>query len=146
MKGTKTTTSTKTISGKLRSWVSGPNKLSTNKSVGYSPRQPTKIRQPKSLLRVVIKLSAASAASIGLEYINKKALPLRNVKWQSKNYVSTTIGIQWSLTRTTNLPKFLPSSSPIKALGASSKPLTNSSRYLIRPCANQLDISLKNSS
>lgn len=80
MKGTKTTTSTKTISGKLRSWVSGPNKLSTNKSVGYSPRQPTKIRQPKSLLRVVIKLSAASAASIGLEYINKKALPLRNVK------------------------------------------------------------------
>jgi len=46
VKGTKTTTSTKTISGKLRSWVSGPNKLSTNKSVGFSPRQPTKIRQP----------------------------------------------------------------------------------------------------
>ena len=39
--GTNTSTSTNTISGKLRSRVSGAKTLSTNKSVGYNPRQPT---------------------------------------------------------------------------------------------------------
>ena len=44
-----------------------------------------------------------------------------------------------------SLPKFLPVSSPMNALGAFSSPLTMSSRDLILPSLTQVDISLKNS-